>query len=329
MFGPIATTLNVASHKRRSKDDTEVVRRTDQSPEGASMLNLVKSVVPRSVRRPVKWAFDYAYGKACRSWTGISWLYDLRDAWDWLWCETDPLRPPRRLIFQVGGRMEVGDRFLSHFRELGGLQPDEAVLDVGCGIGRMALPLTRYLSPRGRYEGFDIMRQHVAWCRQAITPRYPNFRFRHADIFNREYNPRGKVRGSEYRFPYPDGSFDFAFLTSVLTHLLPDDVAHYLGELGRVLRPGGRCLATAYLLDAESSQLVDAGRSKFTLLPATGVYRVWNEAVPEACIALDEAWFTDAAGRAGLRVERVHRGEWCGRETWVDYQDMAILRKPE
>ncbi len=292
------------------------------------MLELVKAVVPRTVRKPVKLAIDYVYGKACRSWTGQGWLCDLRDAWDWLWGESDPLRPPRRLVFQVGGWMEVGDRFLGHFRDLGGLRPDEAVLDVGCGVGRMALPLTRYLSPRGRYDGFDIMRPHVVWCRRAITPRFPNFRFRHADIFNREYNPRGKVAGSAYRFPYPDETFDFAFLTSVFTHLLPDDVAHYLAELGRVLKPGGRCLATAYLLNGEASQLVDAGRGEFTLHPATGVYRVWNPEVPEACIALDETWFADAAGRAGLRVEVVHRGEWCGRAGWVDYQDMAILRKP-
>ena len=172
----------------------------------------------------------------------------------------DRLTPPRRLDF-VGHSdfAATGDEFLGHFIGLGGLQPSEAVLDVGCGIGRMALPLTGYLSQAGRYDGFDIVRANVGWCRRAITPRFPNFRFRHADVFNREYNPLGKLRGRDYRFPYPDRSFDFAVLTSVFTHLLPDEVAHYLAELGRVLRPGGRCLATVYLLNEESSRLVDAG----------------------------------------------------------------------
>ena len=48
-----------------------------------------------------------------------------------------------------------------------------SVLDVGCGIGRMAIPLARYLNTDGKYEGFDIIPENIAWCQRAITPRYP------------------------------------------------------------------------------------------------------------------------------------------------------------
>ena len=293
------------------------------------MLHTVKALVPRTVRTPVRRALDFAHGKATKSWTARAWACDARDALDWVLGRSDPLVPPRKLVFGIGGDLHVGDRFLGHFRTLAGLQPDETVLDVGCGVGRMALPLTGYLSPAGRYDGFDIVRANVGWCRKAITPRFPNYRFRHADVFNREYNPLGKLRGRDFRFPYPDRSFDFAFLTSVFTHLLPDEVAHYLAELGRVLRPGGRCLATVYLLTEESSRLVDAGRGKFTLEPADGPCRVHSRAVPETCVALDEAWFEASANAADLRLDRpVRYGLWCGRDAWVDFQDIAILRKP-
>jgi SAM-dependent methyltransferase len=280
------------------------------------MIQQVKAalsgMIPRSVRR-----------------AGRDLLDDLCDWADLARGKQVPLDPPDGLVAGIGGSWYVGERFLGHFRELCGLRPDEAVLDVGCGVGRMAVPLAGYLSPHGRYEGFDIIRAHVRWCRRAITPRWPNFRFRHADIFNREYNPDGRLKGSEYRFPYRDRTFDFALLTSVFTHLMPPDAAHYLAELGRVLRPGGRCLATFFLLNAESSAMVDAGRGHFRLWPAEGVYRVYSREVPEACIALDEAFVEESARKAGLAMDRpVRGGWWCGRDPVSEFQDVVIFRQP-
>jgi len=247
--------------------------------------------------------------------------------WDWAIGRKTVRRPPEALILGIGGGWFIGETYLKHFRELCNLQHGEAVLDVGCGVGRMAVPLIEYLGPAGRYEGFDIMRVNVDWCRRAITRRWPNFQFQHADIFNREYNPRGAVRCGEYRFPYPDSTFDFAFLTSVFTHLLPPDAEHYLKELGRVLKPGGRCLATFFLLNAESNALVDAGKGLFALHPREGVYRVNSREVPEACIALDEPFVAEAARAAGLTADRPHYGAWCGREPGFDFQDIVVLRK--
>lgn len=50
-----------------------------------------------------------------------------------------------------------GEQFLQYFIELGGLKPSDRVLDVGCGIGRLAIPLTQYLDARGGYAGLDIV----------------------------------------------------------------------------------------------------------------------------------------------------------------------------
>jgi SAM-dependent methyltransferase len=248
--------------------------------------------------------------------------------WDATTGRTSVRTPPVELVDGIGGGWAIGENFVRHFRDLCGLRPEESVLDVGCGVGRMAVPLTRYLSAAGRYEGFDIMRENVRWCRRAITPRWPNFCFEHADIYNREYNPTGPVRGHEYRFPYPDGTFDFAFLTSVFTHLMPPDAAHYLAELGRVLKPGGRCLATFFLLNGESNGLVDGGKGIIRLLPAGGGCRVARADVPEECVALDEGLVRNAVRAAGLSVESVRYGTWCGREPGFEFQDVVVLRKP-
>ncbi len=255
-------------------------------------------------------------------------VFDVQDGLDWVLGRRNPLVPPRKLVHGIGSSLDVGETYLRYFRELAGLEPTEAVLDVGCGIGRMALPLTRYLRPPGRYEGFDILRANVAWCRSAITPRYPNFGFQHADVFNREYNPRGQLAGDQFRFPYPDGEFGFAFLTSVFTHLMPADAAHYLSELGRVLRPGGRCLATFFLMTAESEALGAAGRGSVHFRPFDGPAWVTNPAIPEACLALDESFVRRAAADAGLSVAATRPGSWCGREQSTDFQDIVIFAKP-
>jgi SAM-dependent methyltransferase len=291
------------------------------------MLILMKTMVPRPIRAPLRWTWDFSRGKLLYSWTARGLKYDLLDAWDRLRGRSDPLTPPRKLLFQVGGHLENGERFLNHFRTMAALQPHESVLDVGCGVGRMALPLTQFLTPPGHYDGFDIMPKHVRWCQRAITPRFPNFRFQHADIFNREYNPRGRIPGAQYRFPYPDASFDFAFLTSVFTHLLPAELSRYLQELGRILKPGGRCFATAYILSDEASERVDSGRAAFALMPSDGVYRVVNTHVPEACVAFDEDFYRTVAADAGFSSCEYHSGFWSGRADGPDFQDITVLWK--
>lgn len=69
-----------------------------------------------------------------------------------------PMIPPRRKIFTGSGDfLQTGQEFLRYFKDLGHLKPNHRVLDVGSGIGRMAIPLTSYLNHEGSYEGFDIV----------------------------------------------------------------------------------------------------------------------------------------------------------------------------
>ncbi|HEV7767393.1 MAG TPA: class I SAM-dependent methyltransferase [Thermoanaerobaculia bacterium] len=123
-----------------------------------------------------------------------------------------------------------------------GLEPDHRVLDIGSGIGRVAFALKDVLSPNGSYDGFDIDARAVRWCVENITPRNPRFRFTHAD-----------AKAIEYRFPATDASFDFAFATSVFTHLSMDESLHYFREAHRVLRPGGILVATVFMWDGTPS----------------------------------------------------------------------------
>lgn len=231
---------------------------------------------------------------------------------------------------RVGGGdfRTVGEEFLGHFREFGELDPDHDVLDVGCGVGRMAIPLLGYLSGRGSYDGFDVDPDAIRWCTDNITGRNPRFRFRVVDVRNALYHPTGAVGAADLRFPFRDESFDFAFLTSVCTHMRPPEVVNYLREIARVLRPGGRCLLTWLLLNDDSLRLIDAGRSRFEFPVEIGIARASDPDVPERAIAYPEEWVREQMGDVGLWVrEPLRYGSWCGRERLHSSQDIVVVER--
>lgn len=260
---------------------------------------------------------------------------DLRDR---LTGRADALVPPRRLE-HIGHSdfVATGDEFARHFVALGGLRPSDRVLDVGCGIGRMARPLTTLLGPDGSYDGFDIDPSGVDWCREHYAA-FPRFRFQVVDVANPRYNPGGSLPAHAFRFPYEGGAFDFVLLTSVFTHLLPGDVDHYLAEIARVLAPGGRLFATFFLLDEEARALVAAGRSSLAfrldargdgLPPGDEDHAVVDPEILEEAVAFDTAWVGAALARHGLRETGRHPGSWCGRAASTSYQDILCAERPQ
>ena len=219
---------------------------------------------------------------------------------------------------------KTGQEFLRYFIELASLQPKEFVLDIGCGPGRMTLPLIGYLR-EGRYFGIDVNARAIRWCRRNISSRAPGFTFYHADIFNQRYNPSGKLGASEYVFPFDDDSQDFVFLTSVFTHMYPDDMKHYLLEIARLLRAGGRVFATFFLLNPVQRELASRGRNKIDFRFDRGPYRTRDDRLPESAIAVEEstirAMFTDVH----LRIrEPIRFGTWSGREEGLSLQDIVL-----
>ncbi len=236
----------------------------------------------------------------------------------------EPLVPPRRLNFVgPGDFVATGDEFLGHFVELGELRPTDRVLDIGCGIGRMARPLTAYLGAGGSYDGFDVSREGIEWCRRHYAD-FESFRFEHADVVNATYNPGGAELASEYRFPYAGASFDFAFAISVFTHLVQADASRYLAEAARVLRPGGRLLSTWFLLDDESRARIEAGAAAFDLRRRDAETAVMSEGTPEEAIAYDRAWVIDRLAELGLELRGSWPGTWSGRDGGRSFQDIVV-----
>lgn len=278
------------------------------------MVAWAKMLVPRPLRAAVR--------------RGRLFLLDLQDLRDKIAGRYNPLIPPRRLRQIIWGDFERGgNQDLELFKTLVGLRPEESVLEIGCGPGRMAVALARFLGGQGRYEGTDIDQTFIQWCKEHITPRYPNFHFTHADVFNKAYNPGGRVPARKYTFPYSDNSFDFVFLMSVFTHMLPEDVKHYLLQIARVMKASGRCLITFFLLTPESLSMVQAGRAAFNFVNCFGGYRTATD-IAEDAVAYDETFIRQLYQECGLKlVEPIHYGSWCGTRDVLTFQDFVLATR--
>ena len=214
--------------------------------------------------------------------------------------------PPRRIRAGISPLWfdfkESGRDQLEFFVELCGLRPGERVLDIGCGVGRVAIPLTEYLDASGGYDGFDIKPFMVEWCRRHITARHPGFRFHLAAVSSTTNPGRGGEEAGDYRFPFGDRTFDFAYAGSLFTHLTPAGTENYLRETARVLRPGGRLVATFNLYNRETQRVLPGQRLERYWPHDHGTYRTKERDSPESNVAYEEGYLRSAYDAAGLRI---------------------------
>jgi SAM-dependent methyltransferase len=248
--------------------------------------------------------------------------------------------PPADLVAANG--IGIGDhtRVLDEFSEIGAglvsemihngfVHPDDRVLDLGCGLGRLARPLAKFLSTRGRYEGIDIVGSSIEWCSENYAD-LPNFRFQHADLFSTSYNTTATMRPEEYRFPFATDSFDFVFSTSLFTHMEIAGVGNYLSEIARVLKPGGATWNTYFLLDEISiplAALPDRPNTQMRFPVDGGLVVVPHN--PEAAIALYTDRVASLHDAHRLTIVEIRNGPWSGRSDNLraSYQDVVIARK--
>jgi SAM-dependent methyltransferase len=127
----------------------------------------------------------------------------------------------RAMEVAIGGEFEAFGIVEREILVQYGLGPDDYVIDVGCGSGRLDIPLSKYL--HGPYLGIDIVPELVDYARRQ-TGR-PDWRFETA---------------TGLEIPESAGRADMVCFFSVFTHLLHEQSFAYLKEAHRVLKPGGR-----------------------------------------------------------------------------------------
>jgi ubiquinone/menaquinone biosynthesis C-methylase UbiE len=109
------------------------------------------------------------------------------------------------------------------------LQPGEAVLDVGCGTGTLAIDAAHRVGSAGRVAGIDPGAEQIARASKKAA--------RHNQKL---YAPIEFQVGVIEQLPFPDQTFDVV-LSSLMMHHLPASLKRQgLAEIARVLKPGGR-----------------------------------------------------------------------------------------
>jgi SAM-dependent methyltransferase len=106
-----------------------------------------------------------------------------------------------------------------------GLGDGGYLIDVGCGSGRLGLALTS--CPRIRYLGIDVVPEIVSFARDVCNR--PDWRFIVVDGLS---------------IPEQDNVADYVSFFSVITHLAPDEALEYLRDAARVLKRGGKIVAS-------------------------------------------------------------------------------------
>jgi SAM-dependent methyltransferase len=226
-----------------------------------------------------------------------------------------------------------GEEWSVLLRILAGLGSSSAVLEIGCGLGRIAFPLRFVLHGDGAYDGFDIVKRKIEFLQERFTPAYPSFRFNWANLRNTHYKPGGETEPADFRFPYQDAAFDVVFAASVFTHMSLPNTAHYVAESARVLRPGGRCLFSFFLLDYQrpaEQRPSPFARPDFDFTELGGGFGAAFEDDIERMTAYRLATIERLASACGLELDPPLPGYWSGSsDTWIGAQDLVVLRHRE
>jgi SAM-dependent methyltransferase len=154
-------------------------------------------------------------------------------------------------------------------------RPGERVLDVGVGPGFLAAEIAAVVGAGGRVCGIDVSSDMLA----VAARRDPGAGAARLEL---------ELAGAE-AIPYPDGSFDAVVSTQVLEYV--PDLGAALGEIHRVLTPGGRVL----VLDTDWDSLVWAAPEPELM---ARVLVAWEEHLADPHLprtlgrALDAAGFT-------------------------------------
>jgi SAM-dependent methyltransferase len=257
----------------------------------------------------------------------------------WRISEHEDLLPPPLLMLEEAEEVledwfAGGAEQATLARTLAEVRASSTVLEIGCGLGRMAFALRRLIIT-GRYIGVDVVEEKIAFLRRTLGARAANFAFVHLDAHNGFYNPTGHLATLDIALPCSDGEVDAVVSMAVFTHLLPENVDRYVSEITRVLRPGGRALLSCYLLDHYDPDAARPPRYSGTqfafdhAVAGDAEVRTSCPEQPEAMTAFTERFLLDAARRHGLHpVVPALPGSWSGAtDAWLTGQDLVILER--
>ncbi len=168
----------------------------------------------------------------------------------------------------------------------------------------------------------------VDWCTNEISSPYPNFKFIHANVSNAYANDAKGADAATYKLPFPDNTYDLVFLTSVFSHVRPEEIRAYLHEISRVMKLGANCYATYYLTDDFALEQIAKNEASQNFKHDFGNFLSTHKRVPEQTIAVPEPLIRSYYRESGLSIlEPILFGGWANRPHHYGGQDVIVARK--
>lgn len=140
--------------------------------------------------------------------------------------------------FDMWGRRELA------LLTTNGLPPEGTLVDLGCGIGRLAVHAIPYLVG-GHYVGTDVSSQLLDRAQKRVSVVVPD--------------PPAQVTWIKQvgtRFALPDASVDMFCAFSVFTHIEHEDTFNFLKDARRAAKPGGRFVYSCLPLDLSAARVI-------------------------------------------------------------------------
>jgi SAM-dependent methyltransferase len=178
------------------------------------------------------------------------------------------------------------EHWLEKLIQAGGVTSASKVLDIGCGTGRLAIPLKE--ATGAEVFGLDIS----------------------AEMLEQAKSKRGAealhwILGDAQALPFPEGSFDFTLMCLVLHHIA--DKACAISEMYRVLRPGGRGL----IWTISHRQIKDSLLNEF--------FPSFSQLDLQRCPSIPEIRsLMKGTGYAGVRAEKLTFAERTSTSRYIE-----------
>src|SRR2546422_6265068 len=189
--------------------------------------------------------------------------------------------------------LESAEREAKRLVETCGLQKATPILDIGCGTGRLATGILRFVGEADHYRGIDVSKRAIKWCHRFIAEAHPGFVFLRANVRNERYNPRGDPIGDGFRLPFHDSEFSLVYAYSVFSHMLAEDLRNYLIEIRRITSPRGKLFFSAFAEPDVPDVSVNP----------PGYRRAWG-GTPPPCVWYNPAFFVGLLSQTGVPPAR-------------------------
>jgi SAM-dependent methyltransferase len=218
-------------------------------------------------------------------------------------------------------------------------QPEFALFDYGCGLGRLAYAFTNYFGADAsrRYIGYEVVPAAYEFLKDAYI-EYQNASFftdriaveeSYVELQRSEVDasPRVSFRSTDLagRVGTP---IDLQFSHSVFTHMPRSSIVFALESFAKVMRRGGVCVNSWLVVDQFAKASLAAGLADRSLPHVVDGYHTYSLDNPLLCSAYPLATIREIYAEAGHAIEAIKFGTWSGRapDQMLSYQDIIVSR---